>query len=96
MISFFNSSYRKSTQLKKKESEMEEQLIEMNAGLKQRRDQFEREREAFELVKREMDVLIIANQENVKEYVSLLDVSYNVYHLIGHHFLIIKTSLLQK
>ena len=56
---------------------MEEQLIEMNAGLKQRRDQFEREREAFELVKREMDVLIIANQENVKEYVSLLDVSYN-------------------
>ena len=43
---------------------MEDQLCRMNGDLKQRREQFERERDAFELVKKEMDELIIANQEN--------------------------------
>jgi len=55
------------SELKKRETEMDEQLIEMNANLKQKREQFEKEKEAFEFVKKEMDVLIIANQENIKE-----------------------------
>ena len=42
---------------------MESQLIEMNDDLKQRREKFIKEKDAFELVRKEMDELIIANQE---------------------------------
>ena len=42
---------------------MKEQLIEMNGDLKQRRERFLKEKEAFELVRKEVDELIIANQE---------------------------------
>lgn len=43
-----------------------DQLVDMNDDLKQRRKQFEKEKEAFDLVKKEMDELIITNQE-IKE-----------------------------
>lgn len=43
---------------------MEEELEERNIELRLRREQFKKEREAFELVKKEMDEMIIANQEN--------------------------------
>lgn len=50
-------------QLEKKEREMEDQLVEMDEDLKQRREKFLKEREAFELVRKEVDELMIANQE---------------------------------
>jgi uncharacterized protein involved in exopolysaccharide biosynthesis len=59
--SFYQPLFVIVSQLKKREDQMERQVIQLSADLDERRAQFVKEREAFEMIRKDMEQLRTAS-----------------------------------